>query len=133
MLALAMASIAQSHGPAKGSAGALAPHPQATLPPLNLPSFGLPRPPEAIREAYKFAAEHPEVLSYMPCFCSCELMGHRSNEDCFVKTRAKNGDVAAWEEHGISCAMCLAVADRARQLYMTHASLTDIRTDIERR
>src|SRR4051794_34896631 len=78
----------------------LAPHRQATLPPLELPAYQLPRSPEVVRAAYKFAAEHPEVLSYVPCFCGCENSGHQGNEDCFVKTRAKNGDVTAWQEHG---------------------------------
>ena len=93
----------------------------------------LPRPPEVIRGLYRYAAEHPDVLGYMPCFCSCDKMGHKSNEDCFVKSRGKNGDVTAFEEHGIACAMCLAVAERAKQLSERGMSLAEIRTDIERR
>jgi len=113
-----------------------APHPQSTLPPLHLPEVDprlLPRPPEVIRATYKFAAEHPEVLSYMPCFCGCDKSGHRSSEDCFVKSRAKNGDVTEWNEHGIACAMCLAVAERAKQMCDKGASLSDVRADIEQR
>ena len=114
----------------------LAPHPQANLPPLHMPNFDprlLPRPPEVVRSTYKFAAEHPEVLSYMPCFCGCDKMGHQSNEECFVQTRAKNGDVTEWNDHGIACAMCLAVALRAEQMCAKGASLTDVRADIESR
>lgn len=39
-----------------------------------------------ILEAYVFAAKHPEVLHYMPCYCGCEdpPFTHESNYDCFV-------------------------------------------------
>src|SRR6202162_5910264 len=60
----------------------LKPHPQENLPPLQFPGYQTARPPEVVRAAYKFAAEHPEVMSYVPCFCGCERMGHRGNEDC---------------------------------------------------
>lgn len=41
--------------------------------------------PEVL-EAYVFAAQHPEVLRYMPCYCGCEnpRSAHTSNYDCFV-------------------------------------------------
>src|SRR5262245_14457841 len=115
LVAVLLCSVAASQSAAPGNRRATppGPHPQASLPPLDLPGYQLPRPPETIRATYKFAAEHPEVLSYMPCFCGCEQSGHHSNEDCFVKSRAKNGDVTAWNDHGMVCAMCLAVAERA--------------------
>ncbi len=34
---------------------------------------------------YRFAAEHPEVLSYMPCTCGCRDLGHTSNRACYIK------------------------------------------------
>ena len=110
----------------------LEPHPQKTLPPLQFPGYPMARPPEVVRAAYQFAAEHPEVLSYVPCFCGCERAGHRGNEDCFVRERAANGDVIAWDDHGMECAICLDVADRSRQLFASGASVKDIRAVIER-
>jgi hypothetical protein len=107
-------------------------HPQANLPPLEFPGYEMPRPAATVSAAYKFAAEHPEVLSYVPCFCGCEHSGHRGNEDCFVKTRDVNGDVVAWEEHGMECAVCLDVATRARQMYLAGASVTEIRAAVEK-
>jgi hypothetical protein len=53
--------------------------------------------------------------------------------DCFVKSRAANGDVTAWQEHGAVCAMCLAVGETAMKMYANGASLKDIRAEIERR
>jgi hypothetical protein len=110
----------------------LKPHPQKNLPPLQFPGYATPRSPEVVRAAYTFAAEHPEVLSYVPCFCGCERSGHRGNEDCFVRERAVNGDVIAWEDHGMECAVCLDVADRSRQLFAEGKSVAEIRATVEK-
>jgi hypothetical protein len=84
------------------AAAKLGPHPQENLPPLPFSPEPPARPAEVVRAAYKFAAEHPEVLSYVPCYCGCERSGHRGNEDCFVTTRDANGDVTGWEPHGMT-------------------------------
>jgi hypothetical protein len=83
------------------ASAALGPHPQENLPPLPFDPAPA-RPAEVVRAAYKFAAEHPEVLSYVPCYCGCERSGHRGNEDCFVTARNANGDVTEWEPHGMT-------------------------------
>jgi hypothetical protein len=77
------------------------PHKQDRLPPL--PYDPTPaRPPDVVRAAYTFAAEHPEILGYMPCYCGCERQGHRGNDDCFVTARNDKGDVTQWEPHGMT-------------------------------
>ncbi|MGB7218714.1 MAG: PCYCGC motif-containing (lipo)protein [Vicinamibacterales bacterium] len=110
----------------------LKPHPQANLPPLQFPGYPMSRSPEVVTAAYRFAAEHPEVLSYVPCFCGCERSGHRGNEDCFVKARDINGDVVLWDDHGMECAVCLDVATRARLMHAAGASVREIRTAIDK-
>lgn len=110
----------------------LKPHTQANLPPLEFPGYQLQRTPEVVRAAYTFAAEHPEVLSYVPCFCGCERSGHRGNEDCFVRARDINGDVIEWEPHGMECTVCVDVATRAAALHKAGTSVKDIRATIER-
>ncbi|MEP7309237.1 MAG: PCYCGC motif-containing (lipo)protein [Acidobacteriota bacterium] len=112
---------------------ALAPHPQKDYPPLELPAYPLGRSPEVITAAYRFAAEHPEVLTYVPCFCGCERSGHKGNEDCFVKSRAANGDVSEWEPHGMECNVCVDVATQAKQMYSSGASVRDIRAAVEQK
>jgi len=118
------------------------PHKQANLPPLPFaPSDPLPRPAgvsgtqrevyQAVAGIFVFAAEHPEVLSYVPCFCGCDHMGHKGNDDCFVRSRAANGDVVAWEPHGSECQVCLDVAKQSMQMYSSGASISQIRTAIE--
>jgi len=118
---------------AKAEAAAkFGPHKQATLPPIPFQSYAPPRPYEVVTAAYQFAAEHPEVLSYVPCFCGCERAGHTGNSDCFVKSRAANGDVVDWDEHGVECAVCIDVANRSRQMHSSGASVHDIRTAIDK-
>ena len=115
-------------------AARLGPHPQKDLPPLPVAPYAPPRPPDVVRAAYLFAAEHPEILSYVPCFCGCERGGHKGNEDCFVATRdPKSGDVTAWEPHGLDCAVCIDVATEARQMFTSGANARDIRTAIEKK
>ena len=126
------ATSAAPQVPARPTPTDLKPHPQENLPVLNFPGYATARPPEVVKAAYKFAAEHPEILSYVPCFCGCERMGHRGNEDCFVKARDVNGDVVQWEDHGMECAVCLDVATRSRQLFASGASVSDIRAAIEK-
>lgn len=90
---------AQSQVAAEAPNAKFGPHKQAQLPPL--PYDPMPaRPPEVVRAAYLFAAEHPEITGYVPCYCGCENMGHHGNDDCFVKARDANGDVIEWEPHG---------------------------------
>jgi len=57
-----------------------------------LPDAGAPAQPlEQVRAMYAFAARHPEVLQYAPCYCGCESGGHQSAHDCFVKGRDASG------------------------------------------
>ena len=110
------------------------PHKQANLPPMPFgPRDPLPRPPQVVAQVFQFAAEHPEVLSYVPCFCGCDHMGHKGNDDCFVKTRASNGDVIAWEPHGTECQVCIDVGQMSMQMYSSGASVTQIRAAVEKK
>jgi hypothetical protein len=58
-------------------------------------------------------------------------MGHKGNDDCFVKQRAPNGDVVQWEPHGTECQVCIDVGQQAMQMYSSGASVRQIRTAIE--
>ena len=60
-------------------------------------------PPELMRQAYIFAAKNPDVLDYVPCYCGCgQTDGHVGNTDCFVESRAPNGQVLEWASHGMT-------------------------------
>jgi uncharacterized protein with PCYCGC motif len=111
---------------------ALGPHKQADLPPIPFQGYAPPRPVEVVTAAFQFAAEHPEVSSYIPCFCGCQQGGHKGNTDCFVRARAQNGDVIEWEPHGLECAVCIDVATRSRQMHASGASVAQIRAAVEK-
>ncbi len=55
-----------------------------TVPRAELPEFvqGLPD----ISRVYRFATDHATELEYIPCFCGCKNIGHRSNRDCYIKS-----------------------------------------------
>src|ERR687892_28307 len=80
----------------------------------------------------EFAARHPEVLQYVPCYCGCENVGHKANHDCFVKTRAADGRVTQWDSHGMGCAVCLGVGRRAMAMFNQGMSVPAIRAAIDR-
>jgi hypothetical protein len=89
------------------------------------------RPPAVVKAAYEFAARHPEVLTYVPCFCGCERMGHKGNEDCFVAKRDAAGRVTEWVAHGMVCETCLDVATQAMKMHAAGASVAEIRAAVE--
>ena len=66
--------------------------PWITIEGVQFPAVFAEAPPEIV-EAYAFAARHPEVLEYMPCYCGCERESppHRSNYDCFVDAIDRTG------------------------------------------
>lgn len=109
------------------------PHKQASYPPMPTQAYAPPRPMNVVRDAYLFAAEHPEILSYVPCFCGCERGGHKGNHDCFVANRNEKGDVTEWEPHGLECTVCIDVATEARQLFASGANTREIRAAVEKK
>jgi hypothetical protein len=108
------------------------PAPPGTLPPLPRVSFTPSMPMAIIQGVYEFAARHPEVLQYVPCYCGCEREGHRGNHECFVKSRAASGRIVEWDSHGIGCDVCLHVGMRAMQLFNEGKTVTQIRATIDR-
>jgi hypothetical protein len=46
-----------------------------------------------VQDAYRFAATHPEILQWQPCYCGCEADGHISNRDCFIDAVRPDGAV----------------------------------------
>lgn len=50
-----------------------------------------------IAEAYRFAAEHRDLLTRIPCTCGCDAIGHRNNADCYIKTI--QGNRITWDPH----------------------------------
>lgn len=94
--------IIRQQAPSKRTAAQTQPTPQLTGQTLKdiawdpawppLPNAGTPAQPiEQVRAMYAFAARHPEVLQYAPCYCGCESGGHQNVHDCFVKGSDASG------------------------------------------
>ncbi|MGH9386402.1 MAG: PCYCGC motif-containing (lipo)protein [Vicinamibacterales bacterium] len=115
--------------PAKPSVAAR----RVTTPPLPAMGFAPVRPMETIRATYDFAAQHPEILKYVPCYCGCGSEGHANNEACFIARRDARGNVIEWDTHGYGCTICVDVARESMQLYSSGADVNSIRAAIEKK
>jgi hypothetical protein len=62
-----------------------------TVGPGGLPSFA--RRGAKIQGAYRFAPENLDLLAFIPCYCGCDLAGHRNNADCYVKQKYPDGRI----------------------------------------
>lgn len=83
-----------------------------------------------VAEAYRYALERPDVIQWMPCYCGCEAMDHRSNLDCFLRSRMAGGAVA-FEEHASFCDICIETALLAKQRLAEGRSLAEIRAEVD--
>lgn len=98
-----------------------------------LPAFKEPADTaEVIRDSYEFAALNHEIVRYMPCYCACsKRFGHRSLEDCFIKSRSPRPADVVWNEHGGECYICLTVAMEVRRLALEGLDVRAIRKAID--
>lgn len=109
-----------------------APHgPGFDMPLIDVEGYMPARPIEVLKDAHVFAADHPDVASYVPCYCGCGNAGHRNNADCFVKGRDPEGRVTEWEPHGVSCAVCIDIAVDSMKMRNSGASVMAIRKKVQ--
>jgi hypothetical protein len=66
--------------------------------PGQLPSFARAGGPK-VEAVYRYAVAQRDTLQYIPCFCGCEHVGHRSNADCYVAERHADGRIT-FTNHG---------------------------------
>ena len=126
-------NVATEQGATAKSAAARTTKPKYSTPPLPNVGFAPVRPIDIVTATYDIAAQHPEILSYVPCYCGCGSQGHRANDQCFVARRDQRGNVLEWDTHGFGCAICVDVAREAMQLYASGADVVSIRGAIERK
>lgn len=124
----------QARRPATGvpALSPMRPH-TGPLPALPRVSFEPPRSMVVLQQVYEFAAKHPEVLQYVPCYCGCERVGHSANHSCFVKARSADGRVTEWDSHGMGCAVCIDVARDAMNLFNSGSRPAAIRDAIDKK
>jgi len=133
VVAISAEQTATAKPGAKPSAAAKPAFVRKTAPPLPAMGFAPVRPMDVVRATYDFAAQHPEILSYVPCYCGCGADGHKHNESCFVARRDAKGNVTEWDTHGFGCTICIDVAREAMQLYSSGADVVSIRAAIEKK
>ena len=109
-----------------------APHgPGFDMPLIELGGYAPPRPMEVLRDAHIFTADHPEVASFIPCYCGCGSAGHKDNADCFIRQRDAQGRVTEWEPHGAACAVCIDIAVQSMKMRNSGASISAIRQQVQ--
>ena len=122
----------QASRPRAGVPATMKPH-TGPLPALPRVSFEPPRSMAVVQQVYEFAARHPEVLQYVPCYCGCESVGHSANHSCFVKARAADGRVTEWDSHGMGCTICIDVARDAMTFFNSGSGPAAIRDAIDKK
>lgn len=75
---------------------------------------------DRVRETYRMAAEIPQVLDGLYCYCDCSKHSdHYSLLDCFAS------------DHGAGCDICLTEAQLAYRMTKEGKSLDEIRAAID--
>ena len=80
--------------------------------------------------AYAFALARPDVLQWLPCYCGCAAMGHRSNLDCFFQRREVKGTFV-YEEHASYCGICVKTASLADGMLRQGKTMVQIRAAVD--
>ena len=88
--------------------------------------------PADYQAAYAYALARPDVLQWLPCYCGCVGMGHRSNLDCFFQRREQAGDIV-YEEHASYCGICVETANLAQQLLRKGSTMIQVRAAVDAR
>jgi hypothetical protein len=86
--------------------------------------------PVRVRQAYQFAAAHPDVLKALPCYCGCGAMGHTSNYMCYVKGVDAAGKML-YDAHALGCTICVDITQDAIRLLKDGKSVKEIRAYVD--
>ena len=80
--------------------------------------------------AYEYALFHPEAIAWMPCYCGCAAIDHRSNLDCYLARETANGKTQ-FEEHASFCEICVRTTLLTQRLLGEGRSLREIRSVVD--
>ncbi len=85
-----------------------------------------------VAEAYIYAAQNPDMVTYLACYCGCagmqhsdRLLSHKSLKDCYLKPDG------SYEPHASECKLCNDITLEARDMLMKGYSLKDARKIID--
>jgi hypothetical protein len=80
--------------------------------------------------AYAYALARPDVLQWLPCYCGCTGIPHRSNLDCYFVRREVKGTFA-YEEHASFCDICIRTANMASEMLAKGSTMTQVRAAVD--
>lgn len=80
--------------------------------------------------AYAYALARPDALQWLPCYCGCTGMGHKSNLDCFFQRREVEG-FYAYEEHASYCDICVETANMASEMLREGSTMVQVRAAVD--
>ena len=79
-------------------------------------------------KAYRFAAQVPDVLEVIPCYCECGIQSdHRNLKDCFIKTDG------SFDEHASGCSLCGREAIDVKKWLDQKVPIKEIRNRIDKK
>lgn len=97
---------------------------------MELPAF-LDDQDETIRNVYQVAAQHQDLLQYIPCYCGCaESANHESNLHCFIGDSSTD-DLIVWDDHSTRCGLCLETAAESIIMQREGKTVEEIRQYID--
>jgi hypothetical protein len=65
---------------------------------------------EAVTLGYKISVKEPQLLASLPCYCLCDVMGHKNLLYCFLEKGVIGGNL---DDHASTCNICITEAMRA--------------------
>ncbi|PTM58503.1 PCYCGC motif-containing (lipo)protein [Desmospora activa] len=95
------------------------------------PDFVESSPVKHVKEAYAYAADHPQDLDHIPCYCGCGSIGHKSVKSCFL--RSGSGEEASFDPHGAGCEICVQIVLDTKNGKQEGKPLHEIRQEIDQR
>ena len=108
--------------------------PNAGNPKADIWPVFLSAAPSQVKQAYLYAAEHPDILQYIPCYCGCGSAthngGHQDNERCYVVERMANGWMVL-EPHGSQCGTCVGITLDTKTWLVAGVPLKEVRARID--
>jgi len=83
-----------------------------------------------VQQAYRFAANQPNLLAQVPCYCGCVSQGHNSLLDCFIRAFRLDGSLRL-DPEGFGEGVCVATALQVLALHVEGMPITEIRDQID--
>lgn len=97
---------------------------------VQLPDYVQSAAPN-VQLAYKYAVEHPEMLTHQPCYCGCNTMGHMNNLECYVSSRDEDSGEIVFDNHALMCGICVDITLDVLSLSKRGKSPLEIRQFID--